>query len=91
MKTPAVLMPCSWKRPFGTIAGAAALFDAQKKHVFSVMVQILQTDKGKTVVHQHKQDCDAQKICKKIEQHSLSSTQASLDSGTKIGEELMTC
>ena len=72
--------------PGYTPQGAAApeLFDEKQKFIYSVFESVLKTDMGKYFVRQHESDYNAQAIFRKLKQHALSSTQASLDSSTLL-------
>ena len=72
--------------PTYTPQGAAAreLFNEKQKFIYSVFESVLKTDMGKYFVRQHESDYNAQAIFRKLKQHALSSTQASLDSSTLL-------
>lgn len=53
--------------------------------MYSVLVRIIQTDKGKAFVRQHQADHDAQQVYSKLRDHALNSVKASLDSSTLLG------
>ena len=58
-----------------------ALFDEKQKYMYSVLEQILQTDKGKVIVRSHDADRNAQLIYADFLQVMTQSTEAMMDSG----------
>jgi hypothetical protein len=55
------------------------LFIEKQKFMYAVFERTLQTDQGKAFVRQHEKDFDAQKIYMHLEDYSIKSTKASLD------------
>ena len=60
------------------------LFVQKQKYMYAVFVQIIQTDKGKAYVREHRDDHDAQAVFRKLETHALKSLKASLESTTLL-------
>ena len=56
-----------------------ALFAKKQEFMYAVFERTLQTDQGKAFVRQHEQDFDAQKIYSSLQDYSVKSTKASLD------------
>ena len=56
------------------------LFKAQQKYVYSILEAKVQTDMGKMIVRDHEHDYDAQSVYRKLMQHHLTSTKASMKS-----------
>jgi hypothetical protein len=63
-----------------TLPEDIALFTKKQQFMYAVFECTLQmTDQGKAFVHQHEQDFDAQKIYSSLQDYSVTSTKASLD------------
>jgi hypothetical protein len=62
-----------------TLPKDIALFAKKQEFMYAVFEHTLQTDQGKAFVHQHEQDFDAQKIYSSLQDYSVKSTKASLD------------
>ena len=58
---------------------AIALFAEKQKFVYSVLINTLQTDTGRTFVRQHGHDSDAQAVYSKLLKHHRDSPKAKLD------------
>ena len=68
-----------------TDADAIALFVEQKKYMYDVFHQSLETDQGKAIVREHEDDFDAQKVWQKVFTHYTTSTKATLSAGNILG------
>jgi Reverse transcriptase (RNA-dependent DNA polymerase) len=58
------------------------LFDEQQKYVYAVLESKVLTDRGKAIVRTHETDFNAQAVYKKLREHHLQSTKASIESST---------
>ncbi len=56
------------------------LFQAKNNYMYSVFVQTVKSDVGKSIVRQHEVDKDAQKVYQEIKRHYLDSTKAQISS-----------
>jgi hypothetical protein len=62
-----------------------ALFEEQKKFVYSALEHTLQTDMGKNLVREHSFDFDAQEVFRKVVKHYTESASAKISSATTLG------
>ncbi|ACI65281.1 predicted protein [Phaeodactylum tricornutum CCAP 1055/1] len=62
-----------------------ALFEEQKKFVYSALEHRLQTDMGKNLVQEHSFDFDAQEVFRKVVKHYTESASAKISSATMLG------
>jgi len=60
------------------------LFAKKQKYMFAVFERTLLTDVGKSFVHDHEDDADAQEVYKAVVDYYLKSTKASLDSASQL-------
>ena len=59
-------------------AAAVAIFKEKQSFIYVVLNKVVQTDQGKTFVHQHEVDFDVQKVYAKLLNHAKNSTTAEL-------------
>ncbi len=75
------------KRPPASDAAATELYEQKKQFMYAVLVRILQTDKGQSLVRTHETDSDAHQIIKELYVHHTSSAVAQHRS-TKLLERI---
>ena len=66
------------------------LFEAKQAYIYTVLVRVLQTDKGKSLVRDHENDSNAQKILKELAEYHEKSTKSDLDGHDRLSY-IMTC
>ena len=60
------------------------LFHEQQQYLYAVFVRILKTDEGKAIARKYKSTFDAQSIYRELQEYTINSTQAVIDSNTLL-------
>jgi hypothetical protein len=58
------------------------LFAEKQKFLYAVLESKVMTDRGKSIIRDHEEDFDAQKVYQKLKEHHLTSTKAMIESST---------